>query len=167
MWLTVPWGRPTWQIPENLFKLQNCIMPCVLDACACSVPRPEKAISISPSQSRLPHQVSLLTRHITSRAGVGGEGTPHLNKFRTSKIVAENTQAPYSLNAEAMSEAVTSLGRALMHNKQVIWQCWAGRPAQEPGGALTGEAAGQDPPRQAASAAAAALGCRTSGMLLG
>ena len=61
--------------------------------------------------------------------------------------------------------AVTSLGRALMHDKQLIWQCWADRPAQEPGGALTGEAAGQGPPRQAASAAAA-LDCTSSGMLL-
>ena len=80
--------------------------------------------------------------------------------------MTEDTQAPYSLHAEAISEAVASLGRAPMHNKQVLWQCWAGRPALEPGGPLTGEAAGQDPPRQAASAAAA-LGCRTSGMLLG
>ena len=72
MCLTVPWGGSTRQIPENLSNLQKCILPCVQDACACSVPRPEEAISISPSQSRLPHLVPLLTRRITSRVGVGG-----------------------------------------------------------------------------------------------
>ena len=76
MCLTVPWGGATRRIPENLSNLQNCIMPCVQDACACS------ALDLKrPSRSRLPHQAPLLTKRITSRMGVGEEGTPHLNKF--------------------------------------------------------------------------------------
>ena len=71
MCLTVPLGGATQRIPENLSNLQKCIMPCVQDACACSAPRPEEAIPISPSTPGPPVDPAHHQPH-----GGGGEGHP-------------------------------------------------------------------------------------------